>query len=446
MRYAAITVCALILGVSASACGHLGGPRAGMMQGGFAMPVSAAPITRGNILETFSVTSSVAPKQQASLSSVVSGNVLMVAAQIGERVGTGELLVKIDDSTLLAQRDQAAARLAQLRAGYTGGVTSAQANLASAKVAYDTDRTNLWREQQLLNQGYVSKSDYDRLHSQAIASEAAWRAAQVAAQNASLSGDESAAIADLRNAQAAVRTIDAQIAQTNVSAPFDGVVTARNVDKGTLAAPGVVLMEVAQLDPVFVDAGISSSDLPHVAVGTPVTVTVASIPGRVWHARVAYLNLAAVPGSLTYKARIQVANPDLALRGGMVARVAIERARKSGVLLAPRASVYETDAGYAMFIIDNSACPAQAPPTALCAKSIPVDVGISNDQEAEVSAPDLKPGVQAILNHSVALQPGTPVQLLPPGGPPGAGPGGGPQAKPQQGKPQGKTQGKTSGY
>jgi membrane fusion protein (multidrug efflux system) len=144
-----------------------------------------------------------------------------------------------------------------------------------------------------------------------------------------------------------------------------------------------------------------------------VTVTVNNIPGRQWHASVAYLNLASNPGSLTYQARVRVANPDLTLRGGMVATVAIVRARKNNVLIAPRAAVYQTDAGYSMFIIQGGK-----------AAAIPIDLGLSNDQIAEVSGAGLKPGVMAILNHSVLLQPGMPVQVLPAGGPPQAKSGG----------------------
>jgi HlyD family secretion protein len=415
--------------LSLGACGHHGGPGGPGGMGGFALPVAAAPIIRGAIVSTFTVTSTVTPLQQASLSSVVSGNVWAVNAQIGQHVRKGELLVKIDDSTLRAQRAQAAARLAQLQATYAGGTTSAQASLSSAKVAYETDKLNLWRDRQLYSQGYVAKSELDRATNQAGISEAAYKAALVAAQNASLTTGSSAAMSDLRNAQAVVQELDAQIAHTDVSAPFDGIVTARNVDPGTLAAPGTVLMQVSQLDPVYVDAGIGGDDLGYVHVGTPVTVTVDSIPGRAWHAQIAYLNASSQPGTLTYLARVRVANPDLALRGGAVANVAIERARKSGVLIAPRAAIFQTDAGYSMFIIDSGK-----------AKSIPVDLGLSNDEQAEVSGEGLKPGVMAILNHAVTLQPGAPVQVLPAGGggPPGAG--GGPPGT-GKGAPPGKAPG-----
>jgi HlyD family secretion protein len=409
MKSHALALSVAIVALSLSGC-HKGGGQ----QGGYPpSPVQAEPIVRGDIASTVSVTSTVVPLLQASLSSVVSGNVILVSHQIGQHVFADELLVKIDDSTLRAQRAQAAGRLAQLQALYGGGTTTAQANLQSAKVTDDTAKTNLVRNETLYAQGYVAKAQLDASRDSAAAADAAYRAAFVAAQNASLNGDQSAALADLKAARAAVQALDAQIAQTNVSAPFDGVVTARNVDPGTLASPGTVLMEVSQLNPVYVDAGITGSDLQYVRIGSPVSITADNAPGRTWHAAITYLNLSSVPGTLTYKARAKVANPDLALRGGMVVNVSIEREHKRGVLLAPRGAVFQTDAGYAMFVIDKGA-----------AKLVPVEMGFSNDQQAEVSGEGLKPGVLAIINHSVFLQPGAPVAVMPAGGgPPGAGGG-----------------------
>jgi HlyD family secretion protein len=405
---AAVSLCAVLAG-----CGHHGGQGGypGGGQGGFAMPVSAQPIKLGSISSNFDVTSTVTPLLQSSLSSVVSGNVLIVAHQIGERVHKGELLVKIDDSTLRAQLAQQQAHLQTLQATYNGGTQSTRAALQSAKVAYETADATYQRDLQLYGQGFVAKQDLDLARSNASSAQSTYKSAQVADENASLGSASSAASADLRNASAAVQQIEAQIALTNVTAPFDGVVTARDVDPGTLASPGTPLVQVSQLDPVFVDAGVSGDDLQYVRVGTPVEVRVNNIPGRTWHANVAYLNLAALPGSLTYQARVRVANPDLALRGGMVATVSFERTRKANVLLAPRAAVFQTDTGYSMFIIQDGK-----------AATVPVDLGLSNDQEAEVSGQGLKPGVMAILNHSVLLQPGTPVAPLPAGGGP-------PQAK-----------------
>lgn len=414
-------------------CAHQGGYPGAGGAGGFAMPVSAAPLTRGTITQTFSITGTVSPLQSASLSSVASGNVLAVNAQIGQRVAKGDLLVKIDDGPLRAQLasaeanlESAQAKLAQTKASSSGDVASTGAGLEAAQAANQTAQTNLHRDQTLFKEGFVSQAALDQAWSDAMAAQAQLRSAQVASSNAALSpNQQSAAVANIHNAQAEVDVaqsqvslIESQLAQTDVRAPFDGAVTARNVDPGSLAAPGTVLMAVSQLDPVFVDAGVSGAQLSFVRVGTPVTITVSSTPGRSWRGVVRYLNLSAVPGSLTYTARVQVANPDLTLRGGMVADVAFEQAHKAGVILAPRAAVFQTDTGDAMFVIEGKGCP---PTVKQCAQSVPVDVGLQNDQQMEVAGPGLTPGMQAILNHSALLQPGTPVMVMPPGGGPGAG-------------------------
>jgi len=411
--FVALALCAAVV-CALPACGQRRGGPPGGAQGGYAFPVAAAPITRGDIADYVSVTSAVVPKLSASLSSVISGTVLSVGAQIGQHVHKGELLVQIDDSTLRAQQSQQAANLAQVRATTIGGSTTAQANLQAAKVAYQTAEVNLRRNESLFKQGYVSQSALDDSRNTAQADLAAYETAQVTARNASLSGNDTAAVAALQDAEASLAFVDQQIAQSRVSAPFDGVVTARNVDPGSLASPGTVLMEVSQLDPVYVDAGISGDDLSYVRVGTPVSINIAGASGRTWSGKVAYLNEAAQPGTLIYTARIPLPNPDLTLRGGMVATVQFARSRKAGVLLAPRAAVYQTAAGYSMFIIEDGK-----------AKEVPLEVGIQNDQQVEVNGAGLKPGVQAILNHSPLLQPGMPVMVLPPPGaapPKGSGP------------------------
>ncbi|MBC5823729.1 MAG: efflux RND transporter periplasmic adaptor subunit [Candidatus Eremiobacteraeota bacterium] len=417
-------LCGILVALSLSACAKHGPPAGGFAGGGgaFAVPVSAQPLRRGDIVDFFTVTGSIVPKQFAALSSVASGTVLSVGPQIGERVSKGELLVKIDDATLRAQLRQnqaqlesARARLDQTQANASGTMTSTNANTASARVADETARETLRRTESLFRQGYVSQSALDQARQQASAADAALSVAQVSSQNAALSQTNgqapNAAAADLKNAratvdqaQAAVGLIQSQIAQTEVRAPFDGVVTSRTVDPGALAAPGTTLMEVAQLDPVFVDASISGQDLQTVRVGTAVTVTAGGTAARSWHGTVEYLSQAAEPGTLTYRARIPLANKDGALRGGMVATVSFAKSRKRNVLLASRAAVYQTEAGDSIFIIDGGK-----------AKPVSVQIGLQNDAAVEVSGPGLKPGVQAILNHPATLQPGMPVQVVPAG-------------------------------
>src|SRR5450755_431870 len=256
----------LIIAAFVSGCGQHQG-QGGGPPGGFSFPVSAAPIKHGPIDQTTNVTGTVAPIQRATLSSVISGTVLTVNGQIGQHVSRGDLLVKIDDSTLQAQlrEDEALTVSAQARydsakANASGTMSSADAGLMSARSAADSANATLKRDLALFKQGYVSQQAVDQQRAAAAAANAALSAAEVGAANANLSGTASSALADLRNAKAAVDSAQAasslaqaQIAQTNVRAPFDGVIVFRAVDPGALAAPGTPLMEVDQLDPIYVD-------------------------------------------------------------------------------------------------------------------------------------------------------------------------------------------------
>src|SRR5579863_2869926 len=175
----------IIAAAAVAGCSHQGGPGAGGgMPGGFSFPVSAAPLTRGTITQSFSDTGTVTPLLQAQLSSVASGTVLAVNAQIGQHVSKGDLLVQIDDGPTRAQLqsaeaslESAQARLSQTSAGANGDVASTDAGLAAARAANQNAQLTLHRDQTLLREGYVSQATVDDAWSAAMAAQAQLRSA-----------------------------------------------------------------------------------------------------------------------------------------------------------------------------------------------------------------------------------------------------------------------------
>ena len=415
---ASLLLVALVAGLSSVGCAKKaqGGPAPGTATKKQAIPVATMPVRLGDISSRFTLTGTVTPRQQANLSAVASGQVLTVNAQIGDRVGAGQLVVKIDDATLRAQlqQDEAAlasakARLAQTRANSSGNAATTTASLQSAKVAFDTANANLRRNKELFAQGYVSQSAVDQAQQQLMVAWAQLRAAQVSAQNADLSaGGGTAALADIRAAEAAVAQAQAarqfhetQISQTYVRAPFDGVVTARNVDPGTLSEPGMTLVQVSQLDPTYVNVGIPDADLTYVRSGTTVDIRVDSLPGRRWRARIEHLNAATSQGTLSYLARIAVPNGDLALKGGMVANVDFVKAVHRNVMIVPRTAVFTTERGDAVFVSDDGK-----------AKVVAVRRGIESEAEVEVQSAELHSGRQVLTQRPDSLQPGALIEVV----------------------------------
>lgn len=424
--YAAVC---LLLALNFAACAKKnaagGAAAAGDQQ---ALPVTVAIVRRGDIAERLSLTGTVAARQQANISSAITGQVLSVNANVGDRVSAGELLVKIDDSTLRAELDQnqsnlaqTQARLAQTQSGAYGNASSADANRDSARVAYQTAVTNLQRNQQLMRQGYVSQSAVDQAQQQVSAAQAQLRAAEVAAQNMSMGGQRvSSAQSEIRSLEAAVaqaaasvRFVQAQIAQTEITAPFSGVLTQRSIDPGGLASPGTPLVQVSQLDPVYVNIGIPEEDLPYIHTGTAVDVTIDADPGHAWHGTVSTVNAATTQGTLSYLARVVLPNRDARLRAGMVANGAFVKSERRNAVLVPRGAMFTNDAGDAVYVL------AKADGCKKCdgkAKVVNVRRGLQNENQTEVSGAGIAAGMKVIVQRPDQLRDGSPVSVSSAGG------------------------------
>lgn len=424
IRYSALGVSALALSfVVATGCAK----KSAQTTEPQALPVTLATAHRGNISERVALTGVVAAKQQANLSSVVTGQVRAVNVNVGDRVTAGTVLVRIDDSTTLAQLQQsegslaaARARLAQLQSGDIGASSSANANMDSARVAYQTAQANLRRNQQLFAQGYVSQTVVEQAQQALSAAQAQLRSAEVAAQNANLRGQGSSAQSEIRGQQATVQEMagavalaQAQLAQTVIAAPFNGVVTQRSVDPGTLAAPGTPLVQVSALDPAYVNIGIPEEDLPYIHVGTSVDITVDSFPGRVWHGTVNAVNSATSQGTLSYLARVTLSNDGLLLKAGMVANANFLKLQHRDVVLVPRAAVFSGEKGDAVYVLDKSSnckgCNGKA-------KVVSVRRGLQTETETEVSGAGIAPGISVIVQRPDQLKDGSPVSVSSTGG------------------------------
>ena len=144
----------------------------------------------------------------------------------------------------------------------------------------------------------------------------------------------------------AARAPDTRVA---IHAKTGGVVTSRAVVLGAYVQPGATLLELADLSAVWINADIFEQDIPYVALGAAATVTLAAAPDRPIAARVAFLYPYANQAARTLRVRLEVPNPDGALRPGMYAQV--ELAASLGEhLLVPDDAVFDTGARRLIFV------------------------------------------------------------------------------------------------
>jgi HlyD family secretion protein len=333
-----------------------------------------AQLTRGDIDSVVSATGNCNAVVSVQVGSQVSGNILELHADYNTKVKRGQLVAVIDPAPFQARVDQARANVENARASVLNAqsqlkksdadIASAQANIINQKAnvvraqsAVSDAKLKLDRRAEMYEQKVVSKEDRDTAqatYDQAVANLEAAQAQVNAAQASleSVKAQRDVIQAQLASAQAQVKQNEATLQQaeldlehTQIRAPVDGTVIARNMDVGQTVAASFsapTIFQIAQdLTKMQVDANIDESDISRVQVGQDASFTVDAYPGQVFRGEVFQIRQAPinVQNVITYDVVIRVDNPDLKLFPGMTANVRILADRAENALRLPSAAL-----------------------------------------------------------------------------------------------------------
>src|SRR5215831_386596 len=188
-------------------------------------------------------------------------------ADIGDQIKQGQLLAEIDAPELDQQTRQAGAAVEQAQAA----LEQAQANLEQGKANRELARITADRWATLASRGLAARQDSDQYKAQLTAQTANVQALEkaVSAQNSSVA----AAKANLVRLQGVQN-------YSLVKAPFDGVITVRNVDVGALVSTGTTLLyRIAQVEKLRTYVNVPQGSANAVHVGQPAVLTVSNFPG-----------------------------------------------------------------------------------------------------------------------------------------------------------------------
>jgi len=259
---------------------------------------------------------------EAPILARASGYIKRRLVDIGDRVKAGQPLAEIDAPELDQQVIEAKANLQQAHAVLDEALASyeqGKANLDLAKVSAD-------RWSKLVNRGVVSRQEDDTYRTQYEAQLAGVRSLEkaIAAQRNSIAASE----ANLSRLQ---QMKDYEI----VRAPFDGIITLRNVDSGTLVNLGnTLLFRIAQINMLRTYLNVPQSNAEGVHAGQAAHIHVSSLPG-VFNGVVARSSNSLDPSSRTLLVEVHVPNPAGTLLPGMYAEVELASERPNPPLLVP---------------------------------------------------------------------------------------------------------------
>jgi RND family efflux transporter MFP subunit len=334
----------------------------------FVPTVRVAAVRANDGFSTVSLPATTTAFEAANIFARTSGYIEKRYVDIGDKVKAGALLAEITAPELDHQIVQAQATLAQN-----------QATLQQTQASHELAQVTNARDSNLVKQGWLTlqQGDNDRL--------------TLAAQQAAVGVAQS----NIAAQEAQIKILGQEKAYQRVVAPFDGVVTQRNIDNGSLVTSGSTLMyTVMQSNVIRIQLFVPQDEAFGVTPGVEAVVHVPEIPGRDFPGKVTRIASALQPGSRTLLTEIDVPNPDGALSPGIYCIVDLHIPRKTPSLIVPADAVVFDQNGLHVAVVENNIARFRK-------------ISIARDFGTQVEVRDgIKAGDLVILNPMVNLADG----------------------------------------
>jgi membrane fusion protein, multidrug efflux system len=275
------------------------GKQGGQMAGGFpAMQVVAVEAKRQPVSETLPLVGTVAADEQVDLRSEIDGTVQGIKFEEGKPVEKGQLLIQLDPTKLAA-------------------------SVAESEAAFKLTEENFERMKTLQKGNVMAQQEYDQTAS-------AYEIAK--------------ATLDRRRRE---------LRDTQIVAPFAGVMGSRTISPGQVINKDAKLASVVALDPVKVEVNVPERFLGEVQTGQKIDVKVAAYPKETFKGEVFFVAPQVDTTTRTVMVKARIANGDFRLKPGMFARLDLTLKIKDDAVVIPEAAVILNGDAVCVFIVDS---------------------------------------------------------------------------------------------
>ncbi len=455
--------------------------------------VQTATVERSSLPITIAANGTVQPAQSVNVSPKTAGVLKELLVKEGDRVKAGQVLARMDDSNLQGPLTQAQAGLAsaqaslqkleagnrpqdiaqaqaQLNAAQANldklvagnrpqDIAQAQAGLASAQANLQQAQQNYNQNQRLFASGALSQRDFDTSKTtyetaraqvaqanQALnLQQSGSRSEDIAAaraqveqlkqalnlqQSGSRPEDIAAARAQVTNAEGALKTVQTQLDDTLIRAPFDGTVTKKFADPGSFVTPTTSgsavssatsssILSLASINQVV--AKVAETSIPKVKVGQRVTIQADAFPGKSFSGKVIQVaTQSTVDQNVTnFEVKTSIEDSQNQLQSGMNVNVKFDVGSLDNALVIPTVAIVRQDQGTGVYVAghDQNRRP----------KFQPITTGSSVEDKTEVLS-GLNEGDRVLISFPQGERPASRTPSVFPGvggGPSGGAPGGG---------------------
>jgi RND family efflux transporter MFP subunit len=261
--------------------------------------------------------------QTSPLAAQMMGNLVEIRVHEGDLVRRGQILAVIDEGQPRAALDRA-----------TAADLASQQQIAAADSELTLAEATFKRYQTLYEKKSVSPQEFDEV-------KARYQTAQ-ARRDMARSGQA--------QAKAALQQAHTALGYTHILAPFDGIVTERKIDVGTLASPGMPILTIEDQRRFRLEASVNESDVQFVRLGQAVPVFVDALGDQELKGKVVEIVPAADAASRSFVVKVEMPI-ERALRSGLFGRARFARGERSALLI-PRSAVVERGQLQGIYVLD----------------------------------------------------------------------------------------------
>ncbi len=301
---------------------------AGIAKGGDkGMAVQTAPVARESLVAKVSANGKVQAVKKVDISANIMGQVTRLAVKEGDAVKAGQFLLEIDPA-----RSKASAE------GLAASVEASAQDSESAKARLAQAKSDFARAESNRKAGIISQADYEQ------------------ARTTLTTAEKAAAAAHQRVDQSRANLQDARIAlsKTYITAPIDGVVTARRIEVGETAVIGVqnsagtVLLTISDMSKVEAEMEVDEASIPNVKQGQEAQVRIDAYPNQTFQAQVTEVGGSPIlkvsqNEATKFKVKVWIKDPPLTIKPGLSAQADIFTGSKDNVLAIPFQSLVMRD-------------------------------------------------------------------------------------------------------
>lgn len=324
-------------------------------------PEDAAVVARGPIQTGPALTGTLTAEEEATVRAQIAGSVLEAFAEPGQPVRRGQLLARLDATSLTDAYNSARA-----------AVTNAQNNLQVAEREAERQRV-------LVQAGAVAERNIETSGQNVVAAQAA-----------------------LSQARAQLASAQKQLGYTRVTAPFSGVVSEKMVSGGDVVQPGTALYTIVDASILELEASIPAEEIGQLSLGAPVEFTVTGYGDRTFRGAITRINPTADPATRQVRIYAEIPNAGNELVSGLFAQGRIASQSREGLTVPSRA------------IDRRMTRPAVLRVRSGKVERVEVELGLVDERAQRVEVRQgVQPGDVVLMGGAQEIPPGTPVKLAP---------------------------------